>query len=117
MSPSIENTPSVATSARRAPGRSPANRRSRSSTSLWAKVTILAPDSCAPAHRQAWARESMKMTSLVPTRVGITPVLARYPEPNTQAASVPFRRASRFSRSPSRGWSPVTSREAPAPAP
>jgi hypothetical protein len=77
MSPSIENTPSVATMAWRALDRCSASRAARWSVSLWANGMILAPDSWAPAQMQAWASSSMNTTSPLPAKVGITPVLAR----------------------------------------
>ena len=77
MSPSMENTPSVATRARPAAGRAAASLAARSAMSLWRKAMTSAPDTRAPAQMQAWASSSTSTTSLGPTKVGMVPRLAR----------------------------------------
>ena len=66
---------------------------------------------------QAWESLSTTTMSSTPASAGMMPVLARYPEPNTHAASAPFSFASFASSSANSGWLPVTSLDAPAPTP
>ena len=66
---------------------------------------------------EAWLRRSENTVSPRWASAAITPVLARYPEPNSTHDSVPLNAARRSSR---RRWMvivPDTSRDAPAPTP
>ena len=66
---------------------------------------------------EAWLSSSEKTASPGPTSAETVPRLARYPEENSSAASVPLNAASRASSSSWRTSPPVTSRADPAPAP
>ena len=65
----------------------------------------------------AWLSSSEKTTSPGPASAATVPVFARYPEPNSSAASVPLKSASRCSSVRWGAIVPEISREAPAPAP
>ena len=65
----------------------------------------------------AWFRRSLKTASSEPTSAETTPTLARKPLPNTSAASVPWKSASRSSSALVAASVPTIRREAVAPAP
>ena len=65
----------------------------------------------------AWFSSSENTTSSGPTSAGIVPTLAWKPVGNTSASSAPLSAAMRSSSRRCRSRLPVTSRDAPAPAP
>ena len=65
----------------------------------------------------AWLSSSEKTTPSRPASAATVPVLARYPEPNSSAASEPLNSASRSSSLRCSDIEPEINRDAPAPAP
>ena len=66
---------------------------------------------------EAWLSASEKTAPSRPTSAEIVPRLARYPEENSKAASVPLKAARAASSSSWRVSPPVISRAEPVPAP
>ena len=114
-SPSIENTVSETTSARRASRRD--NSQSRWSRSAWRYTSSAACESRQPSMIDAWLSSSEHTSTSRAPKVVSTPRLAANPVGNSTARSVPFHSASARSSSPCTGREPTMSRADPEPAP